>query len=101
MTEYRTKPLNRQLLLDEVAFISCKLKHNGSTEVAVSFGWDSNLPIDELWKGASVPVEEVLEYVCPAERAGIVVVGEGDIFVESQDFCLTVNRPEFGGGSNS
>jgi len=88
MTEYRTKPLNRQSLLDELTFVSSKLKQAGIGEVQVSFGWDCNIPIDDMWQDHGVRTDEILEFIRQAEQAGIVDVGRADIFVESQDFCL-------------
>lgn len=90
MAEYRTKPLNRQSLLDELAFVSSKLTQAGIGEAQVSFGWDCNLPIDDMWQEHGVRMDGILEFVRQAEQAGIVEVGRGDIFVESQDFCLTL-----------
>lgn len=90
MIEYRTMPLNRQLLLDEVNYVSYELKRSGSAEVLVSFGCDCNLSIDEMWKEESVAVSEIMAYVLRAEQRGIVVIGKGDIFVQSRDFCLTL-----------
>ena len=90
MTEYRTKPLGRSLLLDELAFVCGKLKQVGTSQVAVSFGWASNLTIDELWKEAQVRVEELREYVAKAERDGTVEIAKADIFVKSENFQFTL-----------
>ncbi|WP_124664136.1 hypothetical protein [Burkholderia sp. Bp8998] len=78
------------MLLDELACVSSKLTQAGIREAQVSFGWDCNLPIDEMWQDHSVKVDEILEFVCQAERTGVVEIGRGDIFVESQDFRLTL-----------
>jgi hypothetical protein len=92
MPEYRTKPLNRQSLLNELAFVSNKLMQTGIDEVQVSFGWDSNLPIDDMWQEHGVKVDKILEFVRQAEETGIVEVGRGDIFVKTQDFSFTLCR---------
>lgn len=90
MTEHITKQLNRQSLLDELAFVSSELARAGIQEAQVSFGWDCNLPFDELWQDQSVRVDEILAFVRRAEQAGTVEVGKGDIFVKTQGFCLTL-----------
>lgn len=82
MTEYRTQPLNRQSLPDELAFVSSKLMQAGIREAQVSFGWDCNLPIDDMWQARSVSVDGIPAFVRRAEQARIVEVGRGDIFVE-------------------
>lgn len=54
--ERRTKPINRSLLLAELAVACENLKKAGVREALVSFGWDSNLPVTEMWKGQTVSV---------------------------------------------
>lgn len=90
MTEHRTQPLNRQSLLDELAFASSKLMLAGIREAQVSFGWDCSPSIDDMWQARSVSVDGILAFVRQAEQAGIVEVGRGDIFVESHGFCVTL-----------
>jgi len=90
MTEYRTKPLHRQSLLNELAFASSKLAQVGIQVAQVSFGWDCNLPFDELWQEHDVKVDGILEFVRQAEQRGTVGVGKGDIFVKTPGFCLTL-----------
>lgn len=85
MTEHRTQLLNRESLLDELAFVSSKLMLAGIREAQVSFGWDCNLPIDDMWQARSVSVDGIPAFVRQAEQAGIVEVGRGDIVVESPE----------------
>ncbi|MBU9579066.1 hypothetical protein KTE26_11550 [Ralstonia mannitolilytica] len=90
MIENRTKPLNRELLLQELEFVIAKLAEAGVGEVQLSFGWDCNLDIDDMWQEQSVRVDALLESVIQAEQSGIVEVGRGDIFVKTYDFELTL-----------
>lgn len=90
MAEHRTKPLNRQALLDELTFVGSRLMQAGTREAQVSFGWDCNIPIEDMWQEHGVRMGEIPEFIRQAEQARIVDVGRGDIFVESQDFCLTL-----------
>lgn len=86
MTEYRTTPLHRQSLLEELAFVSGKLAQAGIQVAQVSFGWDCNLPFDELWQEHDVKVDGILEFVHQAEQRGTVEVGKGDVFVKMPGF---------------
>jgi hypothetical protein len=54
------------------------------------FGWDSNLSIDEMWQDISVPLDSVVDFVLAAERAGTIVVGKSDVFVESGGLQITL-----------
>jgi hypothetical protein len=90
MIEYRTKPLSSDVLLGELGFVCGELGRHGFAELLVSFGWDSNLPIDEMWKEQAVPSEGVVAYVQKSEHAGIVQIGNADIFVEAEAFRFTL-----------
>jgi hypothetical protein len=90
MTEFRTKPLGRSLLLDELAFVCSKFEQVGTSQVAVSFGLHSNLPIDEIWKYARVRVNELSQYVVKAEQDGTVEIGKADVFIKSENFEFTL-----------
>ncbi|ANA32278.1 hypothetical protein [Ralstonia mannitolilytica] len=90
MIENRTKRLNRALLLQELEFVMAKLAAAGVAEVQLSFGWDCNLDIDDMWQEQSVRVDALLGCIMQAEQSGIVEVGRGDIFVKSPDFELTL-----------
>ncbi|MCL9844271.1 hypothetical protein [Ralstonia solanacearum] len=65
--------------------MSSKLMLVGIREAQVSFGWDCNLPIDDMWQARSVSVDGIPAFVRQAEQAGIVEVGRGDIVVESPE----------------
>jgi hypothetical protein len=59
-------------------------------EVLVSFGWDSNLPIEEMWQEQSVSIDNVIATIDESERSGISQVGKSDIFIESPGFLFTL-----------
>jgi hypothetical protein len=88
--EHRTKQIERPLLLAELAVACEGLTEADVTEVLVSFGWDSSLPIGEMWKDQVVPTQEVVAFVERSERSGISVVGKSDIFVASEGFLFTL-----------
>jgi hypothetical protein len=88
--EHRTKQIERHLLLAELAAACEGLDEADVVEVLVSFGWDNNLPIAEMWKDQVVPTREVIAFVERSERSGISVVGESDIFVASEGFLFTL-----------
>lgn len=90
MAEYRTKPIERSLLFAELGALCEALSGAGITEAAVSFGWDSNLAIDEMWKDQIVLVQDVYSFVVNAEALGVVMVGTADIFIEAPDFLFTL-----------
>jgi hypothetical protein len=90
MTEYRTKPLESVLLRAELETACCALRDAGLCDVEVGFGWDSDLPIEEMWEGRSVSIDGVVSFVTEAERSGIAQIGKSDIFLELTDFVFTL-----------
>jgi hypothetical protein len=90
VTEYRTKLLENALLRAELETACGTLRSAGVSEVEVSFGWDSNLPIEEMWKERSVSIDGVAAFVSEAERSGIAQIGKSDIFLESTGFRFTL-----------
>lgn len=92
MHEYRTKPIDRSLLLAELAAVCDALSLRHVVDVSVSFGWDSNLPINAMWKDQTVPVNDLLSFVTKSEISGVVQVGKGDIFVEAPEFLFALRH---------
>jgi hypothetical protein len=90
VTEYRTKPLERALLRAELQFACDVLSESKVNEVMVSFGWDSNLRVEEMWQERSVAVGEVTAAVDASEGSGISQVGRSDIFVKSAGLLFTL-----------
>ena len=90
MTEYRTKPLENALLRAELQIACDAFREADLKEVQVSFGWDSKLPIEEMWQEQSVPIDNVVAVIDESERLGISQVGKSDIFVEAPDFRFTL-----------
>jgi hypothetical protein len=88
--EHRTKQIERSLLLAELAAACARLADSNILEASVSFGWDSNQPIEEMWKPQIVSTLGIVAFVESSERSGIAVVGKSDIFVESKSFLLTL-----------
>ena len=90
MTEYRTKPMECPLLRVELAAVCEAMRAAGAAEALVSFGWDSNLSNEEMWKVQSVPVDDVMAFVAESERCGVSRLGASDIFIESSEFLFTL-----------
>lgn len=88
MTEYRTRTLARTLLLEELRFACSAMPRHEIATAAVSFGWDSNLSIEEMWKDQIMPTGEVLVFVNAAEEAGTIEVGKADVFIEGTNFIF-------------
>jgi hypothetical protein len=92
MHEYRTKPIDRSLLLAELAAVRDALSLVHVVDVSISFGWDSNLPINAMWKDQTVPVKDLLSFVMKSEISGVVQVGEADIFIEAPEFLFSLSH---------
>jgi hypothetical protein len=88
VTEYRTKPLDNALLRAELQFVCDAFRNAELKDVAVSFGWDSNLPIERMWQEQFVSIDEVVATIEASERSGISQIGKSDIFVESPGFLF-------------
>jgi hypothetical protein len=90
MAEYRTMILDEARLLEELQAACDALLDAGCEDVAISFGWGSNMSIEQMWQKQCVPIGEVMAFVAEAERSDIARVGTSDIFVESPGFLLTL-----------
>ena len=90
MPEFRTQPLERGPLLAELAAVCEALGQAGLSQASVSFGWDSSLPIGEMWKDQLVPLQAIASVVTNSEANGISRIGKSDVFVESPGFLLTL-----------
>jgi hypothetical protein len=85
MIEYRTKPLSRKQLFDELAYVIRALRDIGSTECKLMFGWDSNLPVDDMWKDMVIPIENIVSYLAQSEGQGTITVGRSDVIVNDSN----------------
>lgn len=90
MSEYRTATVEARKLAELLVLACERLSASGIDHASVSFGWDSELPIEDMWKPADVPTGEVPEVIEKAEREGIVTLGAADIFIESPGFRLVL-----------
>lgn len=90
MIEHRTHPLSRELMLAELTEICAKLVAVGVEQATVSFGWDSNLDIDDMWQDVEVLLTALPEYLVNAERAGTIEIGKADIFIKTEDIEFTL-----------
>lgn len=88
--QYRTKPIDRLLLSAELTAVSEALRVADVHEVAVSFGWESNLAIDVMWKNEIVSVDHLPSFIANSEVSGIVEIGKSDIFVEAPGLLFTL-----------
>jgi len=86
LREYRTKPIDRSQLLAELTELCSVLERNHFSDVAVSFGWDSNIPIDSMWDKHIVDVKDVHSFIARSEQSGLVGLGSGDVFIEAPQF---------------
>lgn len=88
--QYRTMPLDRSVLLEELVAV-CEVWNAANVEdVVVSFGWESNLTIDEMWKSQIVSIDRLLAFIADSEASGIVKIGGADIFVEAAGLVFTL-----------
>ena len=90
MIDHRTHPLSRELMLAELNEICANLVAIGVESATVSFGWDSNLDIDDMWKDVDVLLTALPEYLANAEREGTIEVGKADIFIKTEDIEFTL-----------
>jgi hypothetical protein len=86
MTEYRTKPLSREQLFEELVYVVRALRDLGSTECNVMFGWDSHLPIDNMWKDRTTRIEDIVNYLVQSENQGTIAIGRSDVFIQASNF---------------
>ena len=74
----------------ELKAVSEVLGKAGVTKASVSFGWDCNLDLEKMWKDQTLAVKDLCSFIASSEDTGVVVVGGGDIFIKSPDFCFTL-----------
>lgn len=92
MYEYRTKPIDRSLLLAELAAVCDALSLVHVVDISISFGWSSALPVNAMWKDQTVPVKELLSFVTKSEMSGVVQVGKADIFIEAPELLFALGH---------
>ncbi len=90
MPEHRSTALTRPLLIEELRAVLDAMIRHGFPNASVSFGWDSNLDFDDMWKAEAMPTQDVLGYILLAEQNEIVEIGKADIFVEGESFRFTL-----------
>ncbi|RVT47004.1 hypothetical protein [Rubrivivax albus] len=81
MPEFRTRPLHREVLIEELSAFCGIFAEAGITGASLSFGWDSELEIEEMWQPYEAPLKSITERVEQAEQDGIVRIGAADIFI--------------------
>lgn len=90
MVEYRTQPVESDVLLEELSSFCEIAAAQGQGTVILMFGWDSNLKIDEMWQDIPLPPADIVDYVRAAEQAGTITVGKSDIFVKTDGLVITL-----------
>ncbi|MCC2955168.1 hypothetical protein LK542_05990 [Massilia sp. IC2-477] len=88
--EYRTQALEPAVLLEELAFFCQATAVEGNGAAIVMLGWDCNLNIEEMWQDIPMSLDAVVDFVLAAERAGTLVIGKSDVFVDSGGLQLTL-----------
>lgn len=90
MVKYRTQPVEPSVLFEELSSFCQAAAAKGMEPAILMFGWDSNLPIDKMWQDIPLPLEDIIDYVKAAERAGTITVGKSDIFVKAGGLTITL-----------
>ena len=90
MPEYRSRPASREELLGELDAFCTECSSRGHVDATLSYGWDSELEFDEMWKPHAVPIHEALAKVQRAEAQGVVSVGTADILITVSGVTLTL-----------
>jgi hypothetical protein len=90
MPEYRSRPASREELLAELGAFCTECTSRGHVYATLSYGWDSELEFDEMWKPHDMPIHEVLATVQEAEASGVVSVGAADVLVTISGVTLTL-----------
>lgn len=80
--------MDRNSLLAELEAVCEALNNAGVVHVSVSFGWDANLGIKDMWKDQTVAVKDLCSFIALSEKSGVVVVGKGDILITAPDFSF-------------
>lgn len=88
MAEYATRQLDRSQLLHALKVGCDELTGAQIEDVIVSFGWDSNQPIDAMWKPVTTPIRQVFDVISAAERYRLIEVGKADVFFDAEGFSL-------------
>ena len=73
--------------LDELPLILASL---GFSECKVMYGWDCDLPIDDLWQYQHLKVVDLPAFVASSIEGGIFKPGASDLIIESPDGSLSV-----------
>jgi len=90
MPEYCSRPAARDELLAELDAFCAECSSRGLVHATLSYGWDSELEFDEMWKPHDVLIHEVPAKVQEAEAQGVVSIGASDVLVTVSGVTLTL-----------
>lgn len=88
--EYVSAVLDREEILAYLVKLPSLLNAQGCRECEVSFGWQAELPVDELWKPHRLTLDALPGFTESAMERGIYVPGQSDFFLELPDRELEV-----------
>jgi hypothetical protein len=88
MTGHVSSQIPRQAILDELEAVAHDLLNEGINAVSVSYGWDSNLDIDQMWQPRDVDTSSLLATLLEAEAKGLFTIGSADIFIDTKDLTI-------------
>jgi len=88
--DYVSAHLSRDEVVDYLATLPSVLAEMGFAECNVMYGWDCDLPIDDLWQDRIIKVSELHSFVALSIERGIFRPGASDLFVSSLDGALSI-----------
>ena len=88
--DYVSANLSKDEVLAYLSALPSILTDLGLAECKVMYGWDCDLPIDDLWQDQVLKVTDLPASVTSSMERGIFKPGASDLFIESHDGSLSV-----------
>ena len=88
--EYVSARLSQDEIIAYLRVLPSIFSEIGLVECKVMYGWQCELPIDDLWQEQLLKVTEIPTFVSSSMERRIFKPGSSDLFVESSDGSLSV-----------
>lgn len=88
--DYISSRLSRDEIFSYLGELPAILTRLGLHECKVMYGWDCDLPMDDLWQDHYLKVTDLSAFIASAIERGIFRPGESDLIIQAYDESLSI-----------
>ena len=90
LTHYVSAGLTKNEILAYLGELPAIFAALGFIDCVAMYGWDCNLPIDDLWQAQIVPVPALAAFIASSIEAEIFTPGASDLLIDASDGSFSV-----------